>query len=460
MKTYYIQTYGCQMNYSDSERIQAYLNSLNLKPAKTLQKADLILLNTCSVKQKAEDKVLGQLRKIHKLKNPITAITGCMARTTSSRYSALRDSLFTKLPQLDLVIKNDELPQLASLLRELNPKLKIKHIKEESLTDYLKIKAAHNSTTTKSQALIPISNGCDKFCTYCIVPYARGREKSRPINEILTEAEQLVSKGTKEITLVGQTVNSYGKSVYDKQHNTFKNLKTDPFTHLLKKLDQLHKKGLKRLRFTSPHPKDMTPNLIETLASLPTIMPYIHLPLQSGSDTVLKRMNRSYTTSQYKKIILSLRKAIPGISISTDIIVGFCGETEKEFNETLALFKELNFEFAYLAKYSNRKGTTADRFLKDDIPIQTKKKRWDLLNEQLKKQSKNSLKNFVGKTVHVLVETKSNNKYSGRSEHFKTVQFCTPKPVKSRTSTGLLLGKIVPIKITKSHLWHLEGKLT
>ncbi len=425
------------------------MEALGFDKTNDIQDADIILLNTCSIKQKAEDKVLGKMREIRRLKkDPIVIITGCMVRESSSRYSEKRDPLFPRVKELDVALRTEELPKLAELLREISPEMEIEDIEEESLEDYLKIDATHSSHNSKTQALLPISNGCDKFCTYCIVPYARGREKSRKLEDILEEAKKLVENGCLEITLIGQTVNSYGLSNYDKEHKTFENLESEPFVHLLEELDKLE--ALQRVRFTSPHPKDMSDQLIDAMASLRTQMPYLHLPLQAGDNDVLKRMNRPYTIEKFEEVVKKLRDRIPEISISTDIIVGFCGETEEEYQNTYDRFKSLGFEHAYIAQYSDRKGTTANRFMKDDIPTETKRERWDKLNELLKVHSKDALERFIGKTVNVLVEDQSDDLCTGRCENFKTVQFQAKKP---------LLGKIVQVRITGKVPWVLKGEM-
>lgn len=429
------------------------MSALGFDKTDAIKDADIILLNTCSVKQKAEDKVLGKMKELKQIKakkDLLVIITGCMVRESSSRYSEKRDPLFPRVKELDIALRTEELPKLAELLREINPAMKIEEIEEESLEDYLKIDATHTSHKTNAQALLPISNGCDKFCTYCIVPYARGREKSRKIEDILKEAEKLAENGCKEITLIGQTVNSYGLSNYDKENKTFANLEKEPFVHLLEELDKLHEKGLQRVRFTSPHPKDMSDQLITAMTTLQTQMPYLHLPLQAGDNETLKRMNRPYTIEKFEEIIQKLREKIPDISISTDIIVGFCGETEEEFQNTYDRFKEFGFEHAYISQYSDRKGTTANRFMKDDIPTETKKQRWEAFNELLKKQSEKNLDRFLGKTVNVLVETQEGDLCTGRSENFKTVQFNAKKN---------LLGEIVPVFITGTAPWVLKGEL-
>ena len=444
------------MNYSDTERMESYLQALGYDKAPSFEEADLIMFNTCSIRQSAEDRVYGHMRTIEQMrrqhKKITVVITGCMVRKSSSRYSSERDKLFNTSRELDIALRTEELPKLAMLARELDPESKIPEIKEESLEDYFKISPTHSSHQSKAQAFVAISNGCDKFCTYCIVPYSRGREKSRDIQEILKECTQLVENGCKEITLIGQTVNSYGLSQYDKEEKTFEFLgEKEPFIYLLEEIDKLHAKGLVRLSFTSSHPKDMSDQLIEAMANLKTIMPYLHLPVQAGDNRTLKRMNRTYTVEHYRKIIEKLRKAIPGISISTDIIVGFCGETDEEFENTYKFFDEMDFEHGYISQYSERTGTTAARFIKDDISESVKQERWNKLNDNLlRAKSKKAHERFLGKTVQVLVESQEGKKCLGRSEHFKTVQF---------SSGRNLLGEIVPVRITKAMEWILEGEL-
>lgn len=456
MPTYNIHTYGCQMNYSDTERMEAYLQALGFEPRDGFEDSDLIMFNTCSIRQKAEDRVFGELKKMEKLKrknpNLIVIITGCMVRKSSSRYSTERDRLFGRNRSLDIALRTEELPKLAKLARELDPDFKIPEIEEEELEDYFQISPTHTSHQSNAQAFVAISNGCDKFCTYCIVPYSRGREKSRKIANILEEAKDLVDGGCKEITLIGQTVNSYGQGKYDKEQKTFEDLPKgkEPFVYLLEELDKLSEKGLIRVRFTSPHPQDMSDQLIEAMANLKTQMPYLHLPVQSGDNRTLKRMNRTYTIEHYNNIIKKLREKIPDISITTDIIVGFCGETEEEYENTYKFFEETGFEHGYISKYSQRAGTTAAKFIKDDISNETKKERWHNLNELLKINSEKGLERFKGKTVEVLVESKEGGTYFGRSEHFKTVQFKSDKE---------LLGELVSVKITGLKPWVLDGEL-
>ncbi len=443
------------MNYSDTERAESYLNALGLKQTKKITDADIIIFNTCSIRQKAEDRVFGKMIGMGKLrkknKNLILILMGCMARKSSSRYSEERDRLFNRIKEVDIVLKTEELPKLAKLARELGPQNNISEIPEESFESYFQISPTYNSYKSNSQAFVAVSNGCDKFCTYCIVPYSRGREKSRKTEEILEECENLVSKGYKEITLIGQTVNSYGLSKYDKEKKTFEYLgDKKPFVYLLEEIDKLKGKGLERVRFSSPHPCDMSDELIEAMTSLETQMPYLHLPAQAGDNAVLKRMNRNYTVEEYKEIIRKLRQKNPDISISTDIIVGFCAETEEEFENTRKFFEEMEFEHAYISQYSERLGTVASKFIKDDIPAKIKKERWSIMNALLKKKSKKALKRFVGRKVKVLVEEQKKGICLGRSEHFKTVQFHSKRNI---------TGEVVSVKITKSKEWILEGEM-
>ena len=450
MGNYFIQTYGCQMNYSDTERVETYLEALGYTKTPEEEDADLIVINSCSVRQKAEDRVLGQMKKMRRLrennKNLIIALTGCMIRKSSSRYSSSRDRVFSSASELDIALRIEELPKFATLVKEIYPDMNIKQIEEEGLEDYFNITPNY---TSQAQAFIPVSTGCDKFCTYCIVPFSRGREKSRHPKDIIQEAENLVEKGCKEITLIGQTVNSYGISDFDKTNPIFQELKPEPFVYLLQELDKLHEKGLRRVRFTSSHPKDITDELIDAIANLRTQMPYLHLPVQSGDNNTLKRMNRTYTIERYKEIIKKLREKIPDIAISTDVIVGFCDESEEEFENTHKFFKEMQFDHSYIAQYSVRTGTFAAKNLEDNILLKTKNKRWHCLNNLLKEVFPEKLKKFIGETVEVLVETYENGELTGRSEHYKEIQFPGEKSE---------IGKILKVKITDAKQWLLIGE--
>ncbi len=449
------------MNYSDSERVAKYLDSLGYESTKSDATADLIVYNTCSIRQKAEDRIYGLMPKIKQLKkqNPglIVVVTGCMVRKSSTRLDdpevlGRPDRIIRILPEVDIALKIDELMGLAEMMRKFEAE-NLPKLDEELLDHYFKISPTYG-LTPKNQAFIPVSMGCDKFCTYCIVPFSRGREKSRPIQEILAEAEKAAEMGMKEITLVGQTVNSYGVSVYDKGHGDIGDIPAgkEPFAYLLEKMDSLRALGVERVRWTSPHPKDMTSQLIDAMANLTTQMPSLHLPIQSGDNNTLKRMNRPYTVERYREIIEELRRKIPDISISTDIIVGFSGETEEEFENTCRFFEEMKFEFAFLAQYSERKGTFAAKRLVDDVSVSVKKKRWNTLNDILRENSREALSRFVGRNCNVLFERADKEAVYGKNEHFKEVKIFG-------NANKNLLGQILPVKILGAREWELIGEI-
>jgi tRNA-2-methylthio-N6-dimethylallyladenosine synthase len=446
--TYHIMTFGCQMNQSDSERLSALLESYGYSKVEDIEAASLIIFNTCSIKQKAEDKVLGHMKLVRKLKkknpNVIAGITGCMTRITSTIHSRERDDLLKRIDCLDFAFPIKDLPQVGDLLKQIQPLLGLQEIAQAEIDNYFKIQPKYE---TSFQAYIPIMTGCDKFCTYCIVPYSRGREMSRNIDAIYNEAVELVENGCKEITLLGQNVNSYGLSWIDKKSGQF-TYDEAPFVQLMKKIDTIE--GLSRLRFTSPHPQDMTPDVIDTIAEGRTLMPCIHLPLQSGSDEVLKKMNRNYDTAKFREIVEYIRKRMPDCTITTDMIVGFCGETEEQYEETYDFFKEMEFDLAYISQFSARKGTIADKLMSDDVDRKEKARRWHRLNDLLRESSRAKCKSFEGKTVKVLVEGYRDDKnvLYGRSEHYKEVLFEGPKD---------LVGEIVDVKITEAQDWLLEG---
>jgi len=490
---YYIQTLGCAMNYSDSERVSAELEKLGHSRTKKESDADLYLFNTCSIRQKGEDRVYGKLmtlgtRKQHK-KDLLVGLTGCMVRKTSTKNSSpdKRDKLVRDLKPVDFVFRIEDVKNLDRLLKQVGakaakpeektatgkpvPKKRVRggdRTANEIMTvtadrlDYLDIAPRYSSVF---QAFVPIQIGCDKFCTYCIVPHARGREQARPVKEILAECEALVKGGCKEITLVGQTVNSYGRSDLDKKNGSFgrgfteklsddgqKLFAEEPFVALLAEIDKLHALGLNRLRFTSPHPYDYSDALINAHASLKTLTPHFHIPVQAGSDRTLKRMNRRYTSEEYKSLITKIRALVPDASITTDIIVGFCGETRADFKRTLELYKDIKWDMAYLARYSARPGTVSDKFFKDDVPRAEKARRWHALNKVLTKCSRDFNKRLVGKTLEVLVEKYDprTKEYEGKSRENKVVQF---------TGSAAQIGTLQKVRITKALDWNVKGLL-
>lgn len=460
---YFIQTYGCQMNYSDSERISGVLERIGYEKAEAQEESDFLIFNTCSVKQKAEDKVLGLRKTLRNLlnKNPRLhiAITGCMvAKTSTSGQLNMKDGdnpaagkpdkLLRRMPELDIAFRIEDVARLPELLKEVDTDLIFTdQLDEGTLENYFKIAP---KKTTDYSVFVPIMTGCDKFCTYCIVPYTRGREFSRDFDEIVDECKKHVSEGAIEITLVGQTVNSYGLSFNDKKTRKFEKFGASPFATLLKEIDRIE--GLKWLRFTSPHPRDFSDELIATLGELKTICPYFHMPVQSGDDAVLRRMNRNYRAEEYKKIMSKLRKAIPNCAISTDIIVGFCGETEEEFENTYNMYKELEWDMCFLSRYSPRKGTFSEKKLKDDISHELKAERWHRLNKLLIKCAKKSHERYLGKTIEVLVTSQIGQQCIGRSKEYKEVHFTSE-------SGRNLIGQMVDIKVDKAREFLLSGKI-
>lgn len=442
------------MNYSDSERVASALQKLGFKKAEKPSEANLYLFNTCSIRQKGEDRVYGKMRTLGEWKkhNPslLLALTGCMVRKTSTRNTEKkhRDKLFSVLPMLDFVFKITDAHRLGEIIEqsEHQPFLEEDDSDSAHRLDYLTLNPDY---TSSFQALVPIQIGCDKYCTYCIVPYARGREQSRSMEDVFNECEKLVNKGCREITLVGQTVNSYGKSGIDKLQVDFNKFE-DPFVELLTRINQLSEKGLNRLRFSSPHPRDFTDALINAHATLKTLTPHIHLPVQSGDDKMLQKMNRKYTSAHYKTIIEKFRTALPGCSVTTDIIVGFCGETEEQFENSYSLYKDLRFDMAYIARYSPRPGTVSVKAFKDDVPREEKARRWHKLNDIIKECAGDYHQSLKGKTLEVLVESHNpkTGECEGRSRENKVVQFA---------GSPDMIGTIHNIKITKALQWVVKG---
>lgn len=460
------------MNYSDSERVASVLEDIGYERTDVPEETDLYIFNTCSIRQKGEDRVYGQLRNVAgwKKQNPrlMIGITGCMVRETSSRNTEeVQDDLLRRLDDLDFVFRINDTHRLPQIMEEAEPQLDLPTVpsitETGQATDYLKVAPRYSSGF---QAFVPIQIGCDKYCTYCIVPYSRGREKSRPFDEIVAECRNLVENGCKEITLVGQTVNSYGKSVLDQQgskavdesgnpapKNRFGEWE-DPFVELLTQLDKLQELGLSRLRFTSPHPRDYTDALIEAHATLNTLTPHFHLPIQAGDNEVLKRMNRQYTLEHYKGLVEKIRKRVPDASITTDIIVGFCGETEEQFARTEQAFKDMQWDMAYLARYSPRVGTTSVRAWQDDVTRQEKARRWHALNTLLEKSAAAYHANMIGQTHEVLVEkfNVETGEYQGRARNNKVVQFAAdPQAVKTAIQKAEQIAKTSALSASENN---------
>ncbi len=406
LSTYFIRTYGCQMNELDTEIMAGQLQKKGLTLAPDEESADLLLFNTCSIRDLAERKVMGKLGKLGRdtKANAVIGVTGCMAM-------AKRETLFRKFPHLDFVVGTNNITDLGTVIDEVlytNRQVSKTDDRFEENLDYLIAERSH-----PIKAHVSIIRGCDKFCTYCVVPYTRGPEVSRPPESIVEECKQLVDKGYKEITLLGQNVNSYGKD-----NPTWGCL----FHDLLRKLDAIQ--GMKRIRFLTSHPIDITVELMQAIRDLPSLCEFVHFPLQAGSSRILKKMHRIYTKEQYLEKVSLLRQIVPNVSLGTDIIVGFPTETDEEFQETYDMMKELRFSVAFIYTYSPRKGTPAIRW-QDDIPNEVKEARLQKLMELQTQISNEERQALLGKTVEVLVEqfTQDGKALKGRTRCWKKAIF-------------------------------------
>ena len=425
------------MNKSLSERIAGFLESKGWKKAKEPNKADFLFVNMCSVRQSAVDRVYGLIPKIKKIKlknqKLKTVLTGCILLKDRKNFSEWFDFILPieTLPKWDLILKR----------KPKDPFLYFDTVKKNYAGNYLKITPKY---TSKISAFLPIMTGCNNFCSYCVIPYTRGPEISRPVNEIIKEVKDLVKKGYKEIWLLGQNVANYS-STLKKQGKTTK----IDFARLLELINNIP--GKFWIRFTSPNPENFSDKLINTIAKCEKVTEYLNLPVQAGDDEILKKMNRKYTISQYKQLVKKIRKKIPNISLSTDVIVGFPGETKKQFEKTAKLFREIKYDLAYIAKYSPRPQTSAFR-LEDNVPEEEKKRREKVLTEILRKTAFSNNKKYLQKEVEVLVEKHiENNKWQGKTRTFKTVVF--------ESNLKDLLGKFVIVKIKKVLPFGLSGEL-
>ncbi len=417
---YYIKTFGCQMNHSDSERIARYFEENNIESASDVHEADLVMFNTCGVRQMAEDRIYGQIHNLRKANPDIKIVlTGCLANRQD-----VRKKISSKV---DLFV---EIKNIGSALAQLGLDQK------EYTRDYLSLLPKH---TNNFQAYIPIMTGCDNFCAYCVVPYARGRETSLLAKEILEEIKNLAARGCKEIILLGQNVNSYRDGTVN-------------FPRLLRKANAIP--GKFWIQFISSHPKDATDEFIKTITKLKKVCEYIHLPVQSGDDEILQRMNRKYTAKHYlqlvRKIKQSFKKYKPDMlySLTSDIIVGFPGETRARFMESAKIMEKANYDMVYFGQYSPRPNTAAWK-MKDNVSKKEKVRREKYLNNILKKTSSNNNKKYLKKIIEVLVEKEEGGYYFGRTR--------TSKHVKFPVSKENLVGKFTKVKIVKANVWNLEG---
>lgn len=416
-QTYFLETFGCQMNILDSQLVEGQLRARGMRPVTTFHDADVILFNTCSVRQHAEDKVharLGELRKLKKDRpEAIVGVIGCMAERE-------KEGVFVKAPHVDILCGPGELNQLPGLLDQVNERQEritalagslsrrtevLQRALEYDSLEALDLSRAPGLEGNVLQSYIRVQRGCDKFCTYCVVPFTRGPERSRPASHIVEEARQLASRGCREITLLGQTVNSY---VHQEDGVAV------PFAKLLEKLNEVDE--IDRIRFVTSFPADWDEDIFRVMRDYPRVMPYLHIPAQSGSDRVLKRMKRNYTASSYLKLMDTARKYLPDIALAGDIIVGFCGETDADFQETVELVRQVEYQSLYIFRYSPRPGTAADRVQDDDIPEEVKAARnSELLALQQSIQQKLREKQ-IGNTVEVLVEGFSKAARKARGE--------------------------------------------
>ncbi|WP_156289130.1 tRNA (N6-isopentenyl adenosine(37)-C2)-methylthiotransferase MiaB [Oceanobacillus salinisoli] len=434
-KKFLIRTYGCQMNEHDTEVMAGILQDLGYESTSDTNEADIILLNTCAIRENAENKVFGEIGHLKplKLEKPdlILGVCGCM-----SQEESVVNRIMKKHPHVDLIFGTHNIHRLPELVKgAMFGKEQVVEVwsKEGDIIENLP-----KARKGKIKAWVNIMYGCDKFCTYCIVPMTRGKERSRRPEDIIQEVRHLVAQGYQEVTLLGQNVNAYGKDLEGMDY-TFGDLMND-----------IHKIDIPRVRFTTSHPRDFDDHLIEVLSQGGNLLDHIHLPVQSGSSEILKKMNRKYTREEYLELVRKIRKAIPNVTLTTDIIVGFPNETEEQFEETMSLVEEVGFESAYTFIYSPREGTPAAR-KKDDVPEEVKKQRLYRLNELVNKQSAESMKQYKDKVVKVLVEGESKKDpdiLAGYTEKNKLVNFKGPKSS---------IGKIVDVKITEAKTWSLDG---
>lgn len=406
-KRFYIETYGCQMNFADSEVVNSILMKEGMEPVQEAEKADVIFVNTCSIRENAETRVWNRLKEFRSLKKEKQHLTvgvlGCMAER-------IRDRIIDQEQLVDMVVGPDAYRDIPNLLAEVEDGRKAVNVLlslEETYADITPVRTSGNGVT----AFVSIMRGCDNMCAFCVVPFTRGRERSRPMSSILHEISELRKQGYKEVTLLGQNVNSYKYEEID-------------FTSLMDEASRANPEI--RFRFSSPHPKDFPEPLLHLIAERPNLCNYIHIPAQAGSDTTLERMRRPYTREQYLKLIERMREIIPGVSLSTDIITGFCDETEEEHRDTLSLMKIVEYDLAYMFAYSERERTLAHRKYEDNVPEEVKKRRLsEIIQQQMEIQKKNNQKE-IGRTHLVLVEgesKRSSEQLSGRSDTNKMVVF-------------------------------------
>ncbi|BCJ85730.1 tRNA (N6-isopentenyl adenosine(37)-C2)-methylthiotransferase MiaB [Effusibacillus dendaii] len=435
-KKYLIKTYGCQMNEHDSEIMAGMLEEMGYQPTSVNEEADFILFNTCAVRENAEDKVFGEIGRLKPLKNRnpelILGLCGCMAQE-----EPVQQLVAKTYPHIDIVFGTHNIHQLPELVEQARNSQETIFEVWEKAGDV--VENLPKLRKDGIRAWVNIQYGCNKYCTYCIVPYTRGRERSRLMEDVVEEVKQLAADGYKEITLLGQNVNDYGLD-----------LKAYDFADLLAAVNKVE--GIERIRFTTSNPWNFSDKLIQTIASCEKVVNHIHLPVQSGDNTILRRMNRGYTREYYLDLVARIRRAIPDVSLTTDIIVGFPGETEEQFRETLSLVEQVRFDGAYTFIYSPRKGTPAIRF-REQVSEEDKKRRLQELIELQNGITREFSESMKNQTFDVLVEGESKTNsdvLQGRTTTNKIVLFRGPKE---------LIGRIVKIHVTEAQTWYLRGEL-
>lgn len=441
MKKVYIDTMGCQMNKSDTERMLGMLAHFDYEETKTPEEADLLMVNTCSIRQLSEDKAFSAVGTWGKWKKEFgkdikIGFCGCVAQQKAQE-------IFKRAPYVDFILGTHKIYALPEIIERINRGEKVCECSETNQTEDDKAKDYEIQRVKGVGAWIPITEGCNNFCTYCIVPYTRGRERSREPEIIIKEAKDALASGYKEITLLGQNVDSYGKDFKDKQYR---------LAQLLKDLNNLE--GNFRIRFVTSYPTDITDELIETAVELDKVCEYFHIPMQSGSTPVLKAMNRRYTREEYAKIVQKIRDMVPDVTITSDFIAGFPGETEEQFVETLTAIDEFELDYSNVAAYSPREKTVAAKWVDKYIPEDIKDERFQRLNKKIQENCLKSNKKYVGREMEVLVENFYEHKgkmiNTGKTRNFKTVHIPCDKD---------LTGQFVNIKITEAKTWYVKGEL-
>jgi len=439
METYLIRTFGCQMNKHDSERVAGLLRAQSMSPVVSAEQADVIVFMTCCVRENADERLRGQVASLKALKpgkgrGPLIAVGGCIGQ---------RDGrlLLDQLPHVDVVFGTHNIARLPSLIEAAaqgRPQVEVLGESDEFASDLPTVREH------PWHAWVPITVGCDNFCTYCVVPYVRGRERSRPIEDVVAEVEHLVDEGVLEVTLLGQNVNSYGRDLYGQPR----------FAEILRAVART---GIARIRFATSHPKDLSDATIEAMAEEPAVMPYLHLPVQSGSNRVLELMNRVYTRESYVALVARLYEAIPGLALSTDVIVGFPGETEADFEDTIDVVREARFDQAFTFIYSPRDGTPAAS-MTPAVPRDVTQERFDRLVELVHRSALQKGRALEGTVQEVLFEggsKRDSDVLTGRTPGNKVVHVAVPEG----ETAALYAGRILPVRIDEAQTWFLAGTL-